>query len=238
MLGIIGAMKEEIDLIQSHIQGLKIITIDQIEFYTGTLNNKYITLCQSGIGKVQSAHATTLLIHKFQSTAIIFTGVAGGIQPYLNLGDLVIGTEFLYHDFDATPLGYKSTEIPDNSCSLFIADQKISDRITKIAISLFGQAKVHRGKIISGDQFIASHEKIQEFRTLYHAFAVDMESASVAHIAQKSGIPCCIIRSISDKADGKASSTYNHFFKDVAQNAASLLLEFTKQEDFEKLIKR
>jgi len=236
MLGIIGAMKEEINLIESHIKDLKIITVDKIDFYTGTLNNKDIVLCQSGIGKVQSAHATTLLIHIFKVTAIIFTGVAGAIKSSLNINDLVIGSNFLYHDFDATALGYKMTEIPDNSCSLFPSNSIISNAIIKITKSLFGEETVYQGTIISGDQFIASYDKIKVFDDIYNAYAVDMESAAVAHIAYKSNIPCCIIRSISDKANGEAATIYSDFFKDAAKKAASLLLEFTKLEDYNTLV--
>ncbi|MGL4562999.1 MAG: 5'-methylthioadenosine/adenosylhomocysteine nucleosidase [Brevinema sp.] len=235
MFGIIGAMDEEIKLIKESMQDVATVKIGDVEFHKGQINNQDIILCQSGIGKVNAAFASTILIHHFKVKAILFSGVAGGIKFELNINDLVIGTDFLYHDVDATALGYKLSELPDGYLSLFHADQKLSKIIYDLAVDLFGFGTVYQGRIISGDQFIASFEKIQEFENLYNAAAVDMESTAVAHISNKSNIPCCIIRSISDKADGIANNTYESFFREAAKNSAKIVVELCHQYDLETI---
>ncbi|MGL4394091.1 MAG: 5'-methylthioadenosine/adenosylhomocysteine nucleosidase [Brevinema sp.] len=235
MFGIIGAMAEEIVLIKEHMNDIVTTTIGDVEFHQGHINNQKIILCQSGIGKVNAAFASTLLIFHFKVKAILFSGVAGGVKPELNIADLVIGTDFLHHDVDATALGYKISELPDGYLSLFHADKKLSKMIFDIAGDLFGSEKVFEGRIISGDQFIASYDKIKEFQTLYNAYAVDMESSAVAHIANKSGVPCCVIRSISDKADGEANEIYSSFFRDAALKSAQLVVELCNRHELETI---
>ncbi|MGL4388056.1 MAG: 5'-methylthioadenosine/adenosylhomocysteine nucleosidase [Brevinema sp.] len=235
MFGIIGAMAEEIELIKKHIENMHTTTIGDVEFHQGHINNQKIVLCQSGIGKVNSSFATTLLIFHFKVKAILFSGVAGAVNPELNIADLVIGTDFLDHDVDATALGYKPSELPDGYLSLFQSDKKLSKIIFDIATNLFSVEKISRGRIISGDQFIASHDKIKKFQTLYNAFAVDMESSPVAHVANKAKIPCCVIRSISDKADGKASEIYESFFRDAAEKSAQIVIELYKKYDLKTI---
>lgn len=229
MLGIIGAMPEEISLVLENMTDITSTKKGTITYYSGKIGNKKVTLCQSGIGKVNSALVATTLIYAFHVDTIIFTGVAGGVFNDLDLGDIVIGTDFLYHDFDATAIGYKLSEIPDdNEISIFYSDNKLSQEITDLAIKMFGEKKIFRGRIVSGDEFVASKEKIDELQKLFNAYATDMESAPVAHVANKCEIPCCIIRAISDKADGIAAETYTNFFTEAAKNSAALVVEFCK----------
>lgn len=233
MLGIIGAMPEEISLILENMNNIKSTQLGTITYYEGTLGKQQVILCQSGIGKVNSALVAATLIYVFKSTSIVFTGVAGGVHKPLNLGDIVIGTDFLYHDFDATAIGYKLSQIPDdNEVSIFYSDNTLSQRFTDLAIELLGQDKIFRGRIVSGDDFVASPEKIEKLHTLFDAYAVDMESAPVAHVSNKCQIPCCVIRSISDKADSEAADTYTNFFTEAAKVSANLVVEFCNR--FEK----
>lgn len=229
MLGIIGAMPEEIALVLGNMTQVSETQKGSRTYYQGTLGQQKVVLCESGIGKVNSALTAATLIYVFNVKAIVFTGVAGGVLPSLNLGDLVIGTNFLYHDFDATAVGYQLSQIPDdNESSIFYANETLSQQFTDLAVELFGSNKVYRGRIVSGDEFVASQEKIQQLQTLFDAYATDMESASVAHVANKCHIPCCIIRAISDKSDGVAAETYTNFFKEAAKNAALLVVAFTE----------
>ena len=230
MLGIIGAMSEEISLILENMKNITEVQKGKIVYYTGTLGNQEVVLCKSGEGKVNSAMVATTLIFAFNVTAIVFTGVAGAVYSDLELGDIVIGTDFLHHDFDATAIGYKLSEIPNkDEVSLFIADKKLSQQFTDIALELFGDKKVYRGRIVSGDEFVASPLRISQLSETFDAYAVDMESAPVAHVANKCDIPCCVIRAISDKADSVAADTYANFFKEAAKNSAALVVEFTKR---------
>ena len=230
MLGIIGAMPEEIVLVLENMENPSKSIKGHITYYTGKLGNQQVVVCQSGIAKVNSALVAATLIYSFDVTAIVFTGVAGGVYQELNLGDIVIGTDFLYHDFDATAIGYKLSQIPDdNEVSIFQSDTQLSQKFTDLAIEMFRKDKIYRGRIVSGDDFVASQVKINKLRELFDAYATDMESASVAHVSNKCNIPCCIIRAISDKADGVAADTYTNFFKEAAKNSATLVVEFTKK---------
>ncbi len=230
MLGIIGAMPEEISLVLENMDNVEEKQLGQVKYYLGKIHGKDTALCQSGIGKVNSAMVATTLIHVFKADAIVFTGVAGGVLKDIKLGDIVIGTDFLYHDFDATAIGYKLSQIPDkNEESVFHSDPDLSKKFELLADKLFGKDKVFRGRIVSGDDFVASADKIQKLRTLFDAYAVDMESAPVAHVCNKNNIPCCIIRSISDNADDEAGETYSGFFEEAAKNSAKLVIEYCKE---------
>lgn len=233
MIGVIGAMPEEIELTKKNMSETNTKTIGSMQYHIGKIYDEPVVLCLSGIGKANAAAAAAILIHVFNAQMLIFTGVAGGVQPYLNIGDIVIGTDFLYHDFDVHALGYAISEIPQEKISLFPANAFISETVLKIAKDAFGNHCIHRGRIVSGDQFIASNEKITFLREKFNAFAVDMESAAVAHIACKHNVPCCIIRSISDKADSEASPTYKFFFAEAAQKSAYLVAELIKQTNFD-----
>lgn len=235
MIGVIGAMPEEIELIKKNMSETNTQTIGSMQYHIGKIYDEPVVLCLSGIGKVNAAAAATILIHVFKAQILIFTGVAGGVQPHLNIGDIVIGTDFLYHDFDAQALGYAISEIPDEKISLFPANTFISETVLEIAREAFGNHCIHPGRIVSGDQFIANNEKITFLREQFNAFAVDMESAAVAHIAYKHNVPCCIIRSISDKADSEASSTYDNFFAGAAQKSSYIVMQLIKQSNFRVL---
>ncbi|MGL4676749.1 MAG: 5'-methylthioadenosine/adenosylhomocysteine nucleosidase [Brevinema sp.] len=229
MLGIIGAMPEEISLVLENMNNIQTQDLGQTRYYKGMIGNTPVVLCQSGIGKVNSALAAAALIYVYQVDSLVFTGVAGGVYKDIKLGDLVIGTDFLYHDFDATAIGYQLSQIPDdNEKSIFYSDSALSQKFTDLAIKLLGQERVFRGRIVSGDDFVASSEKIDKLRVLFDAYAVDMESAPIAHVANKCNIPCCVIRSISDKADGVAAKTYSGFFREAAIYSAKLVTEFCK----------
>ncbi|MGL5956896.1 MAG: 5'-methylthioadenosine/adenosylhomocysteine nucleosidase [Brevinema sp.] len=230
MLGIIGAMPEEISLVLENMNHVEVQDLAHTRYYQGVIENYPVVLCQSGIGKVNSALAAAALIYVYHVDSLVFTGVAGGVYKEIQLGDLVIGTDFLYHDFDATAIGYQLSQIPDdNEKSIFYSDPSLSQKFTDLAIELLGQERVFRGRIVSGDDFVASSEKINKLRDLFDAYAVDMESAPVAHVANKCAIPCCVIRSISDKADGEAAETYTGFFQEAATYSATLVTEFCKK---------
>ncbi len=229
MLGIIGAMPEEISLVLQNMTDIKETQLGHVKYHTGKIYDKDVVLCRSGIGKVNSAMVATTLIHVFKADAVVFTGVAGGVLKGIKLGDIVIGTDFLYHDFDATAIGYKLSQIPDkNEESVFHSDKALSAKFEDLADKLFGKDKVFRGRIVSGDDFVASADKIKKLRELFDAYAVDMESAPVAHVCNKNNIPCCIIRSVSDNADDEAGETYSSFFEEAAKNSAKLVIEYCK----------
>ncbi|MGL5721391.1 MAG: 5'-methylthioadenosine/adenosylhomocysteine nucleosidase [Brevinema sp.] len=224
MIGLVGAMEEEIVLLREHVEDIKTTLYAGITFCHGKINGKPIVLCKSGVGKVNAACAALLMTLHFNATSLIFSGIAGGVASDVNIGDIVVAEDTLYHDMDATAMGWKLSEIPDGSTSLFPCNPELSSIIEIHGKSLFGEDAIHRGRIVSGDQFIADKEKVAFFRQKFQAVAVDMESAAFAHAASKLHVPCCIIRSISDKSDDSASVDYPTFANESAQRSSQLIV--------------
>jgi len=227
VIGIIGAMEEEILLIKNHINNLVEEEIASIKFYFGEIDNKKVVLTQSGIGKVNSAVTATLLIEKFNVSGIVFTGVAGGVNSDLNIGDIVVSTDLVQHDFDLTSFGRKMGEIPNIKSLSIFADKNLIE-IANSSISEIGLNFVN-GRIISGDQFINSKEKIKELRDVFNADAVEMEGASVAQVCYLFNTPFVVIRSISDKADDNSHVDFNEFVKIAADNSAKIVLKMMEK---------
>ncbi|QOY33866.1 5'-methylthioadenosine/adenosylhomocysteine nucleosidase [Anaerobacillus isosaccharinicus] len=213
MIGIIGAMDEEIKLLKEKIEVKEEVIKATIKFYVGTFQGKEVVVCKSGVGKVNAAITTQLLVDHFSVSKIIFTGVAGAVDPKLNIGDIVISTSAMQHDLDASALGFKKGEVPMfDYPSDFPADEQLIRLAIEGAQALTG-VKVVQGRILSGDQFIADHKKVEELGQLFAGKCVEMEGASVAHVAMLNNIPFVVIRSMSDKANGEANVNFTEFTK-------------------------
>ena len=223
-IGIIGAMDEEIVELKNSMTDINEIQINNLKFYEGKLCSKNIVLVESGIGKVNAAISTTLLISQFKVEKIIFTGVAGAVNPKIKVTDIVIGTDLVESDMDVTAGGnYKLGEIPRMKSSNFKADPYLFNLAESVAIKLFGSDKVHKGRIISRDEFVASSEKVNKLREIFSAECVEMEGAAVAHVCEVMNIPFIVIRSISDKADDEAGMSFDEFVKIAARNSKSIV---------------
>jgi adenosylhomocysteine nucleosidase len=240
MIGIISAMQEEIQALLNQLQNVRITEKGMRKYYQGTLFNNEVVLVFSRWGKVASAVTTTQLINDFPVTEIIFTGVAGGIQPELNIGDIVIGKHLYQHDLNATPF-YEKLEIPilkkkylitANTTNLLAATNIFIDTyynfIAAKDAQLFNitKPKVVYGDIASGDQFISSTKKIKKLNKLIPtATCVEMEGASVAQVCFEYQIPFSIIRIISDKASDNAHIDFSAFANSIASNYALGILK-------------
>ena len=223
-IGIIGAMHEEIMELKNSMTNINEVQISNLKFYEGKLCSKDIILVESGIGKVNAAISTTLLISQFKVEKIIFTGVAGAVNPEIKVTDIVIGTDLVESDMDVTAGGnYKLGEIPRMKSSNFKADPYLFNLAESVAIKLFGSDKVHKGRIISRDEFVASSEKVNKLREIFSAECVEMEGAAVAHVCEVMNIPFIVIRSISDKADDEAGMSFDEFVKIAARNSKSIV---------------
>ncbi|WP_339061419.1 5'-methylthioadenosine/adenosylhomocysteine nucleosidase [Tepidibacillus marianensis] len=209
-IGIIGAMDEEIELFQKGMSHLQQHEKASIRFYEGEMNGKSVVLCKSGIGKVNAAVTTQILVDNFDVDQIIFTGVAGALHPDLNIGDIVISTAAQQHDVDVTPLGYEKAIIPDQERSIFEADQELILLAQKASREV-NEGNVVIGLILSGDQFIADREQVQALYEQLHGLCTEMEGAAVAQVCDMNRIPFVIIRSMSDKADGSAHVNFVQF---------------------------
>lgn len=221
MIGIIGAMEEEVAILKDEIQGLTTEKIAHVEVYKGTLFGKEVVLMQSGIGKVNAAICTTLLISNFKPDYIINTGSAGGLGSGLKVGDILVSTEVLHHDVDATEFGYTEGQVPMMPAS-YPADDMLVDKTT-CAINKHAYT-AHTGLIVSGDSFIGSAEKkaviLEKFP---HAMAVEMEAAAVAQTCYQFSTPFIITRAVSDLANGEAEMSFEQFLKVACVSSSNIV---------------
>lgn len=225
---IIGAMDCEVEKLQALMQDLKKIDYNDLTIYTGMINNHEVILAKSGVGKVNAALNTQYIIDKFEPDCIINTGVAGGIGADLKVGDIVIGETLVQHDFDATALGYAKgymcTGIEPNKPTLFYSDKSlIKDFETAMKSLNSTDITVHKGVIATGDTFVSSSEKKRELSELFNAMAVEMEGGAIAQTSNMNGVPCMIIRAISDLADGSAPMSLAQVETKMAVFAASTI---------------
>lgn len=228
-IGIIGAMNEEVIELKEVMEIEAVENIGNLVFYVGTIENKNIVLVEGGIGKVNAAICATLMINHFKVDKLLFTGVAGGLNPEVNIGDIVISTDLIEHDFDATTFGYEKGVIPRMDSSTFTADKGLFDLAKECAVETFGENRVWSGRILSGDQFVASIEKINWLRENFNGECVEMEGAAVAHVCHIFKTPFLIIRSISDKANHEAEMVYTEFVKIAANNSKRLIEAILKK---------
>ncbi|TCS81301.1 5'-methylthioadenosine/adenosylhomocysteine nucleosidase [Tepidibacillus fermentans] len=226
-IGIIGAMDEEIELFQEGMSHLQQKKKASILFYEGEMNGKSVVLCKSGIGKVNAAVTTQILIDEFKVDRIIFTGVAGALHPDLDIGDIVISTAAQQHDVDVTPLGYEKGIIPDQEKSVFEADQQLIS-LAKKASEEVNEGKVFTGLILSGDQFIADRDQVRELYETYDGMCTEMEGASVAQVCHMNLVPFVIIRSMSDKADGSAHVNFVQFTRLASKRSYQIVDKMLK----------
>ena len=241
---IIGAFEDEIDYLVSNLTDPKDVFIEGLHFTEGYIDNKMVIVGISGIGKVNASMTTALVISNFKPKQIIFTGIAGGLNPDIHPGDIIMGEKTVQHDLQFIGSDTLFSYVPKNPITgrpnpiYFSADSTLlaiaKDVATELELSnLPGNndcvtPKIIPGIIASGDAFIASNQKKDELIARFHADAVEMEGAAVAQVCYQLGIPCIIIRSISDSADDKAKATLEEFYKQAAQNSAELVMEIVR----------
>lgn len=226
-VGIIGAMDIEIARLTSSLDGVREVAIADLLFYTGKLDRRPVVIVKSGIGKVNAASCTQLLIDRFQVDYIINTGIAGGLDPDLSVGDIVIARGLLQHDFDLSAFGYAqgylATGVEKDQPTIFRPDDTVSRLLEEAAAELIDGGRIKQGLIATGDQFISGKAKKEAIRATFGAAAAEMESCAIAQVASRNGIPFAIIRAISDLADGTAAESYDVFEKEAAELSAAIL---------------
>ena len=238
---ILGAFEREVTLIEDRVTQRRERNIEGIRFVGGKLNGRQVVVTWTGVGKVNAAMTTTLLIEHFKPKRIIFTGIAGGINRDLQPGDIVIAERTAHHDMGTVwPeglffKGVKSRIGGYENPVFFPADkelvklaQRAADGATLESIrTLKGRRdpKIIKGVVVTGDAFIASADKCAELRKRLEADAVEMEGAAVAQICYQRQIPCLVIRSISDNADEGAVMDKQMFYIMAARNSANLVAE-------------
>ena len=221
-IGIIGAMDEEVSSLKQALSDKKTSTVAGMEFCEGKLDGADVVVVKCSVGKVNAAACTQALIDRFGVDRIINTGVAGSLDASIDIGDIVVSTEAVQHDMDATALGYKRGEIPYSGKSVFPADEEM--RASALAAVKAAAPQVHafEGRVCSGDQFIASHEQKDAILASVGGLCCEMEGAAIAQVCSLNDTPFVIIRAISDKADDSEEMSYVEFEKAAAENCAAI----------------
>lgn len=222
-IGIIGAMEEEVLALREKLKVVDVRSIASLEFYSGVLHGKEVVLVKAGIGKVNAALCTQILIDCFHIDAVINTGVAGALSDELDIGDIVISKDAVQHDLDATGFGYERGIIPRMEESHFKADKRLVHIAEKASEVLSMNTNVFTKRIVSGDQFISNPEKKKELLQVFNGFCTEMEGAAIAHACFLNKIPFVIIRSISDKADDTAEINFSQFTQLAAANSCKMI---------------
>ena len=222
-IALIGAMPPEISLLQENLQNLRSEHMADFDIYCGEYAGKNVVLALSGIGKVNAALSTALVL-QHRPDFVINTGSAGGLGSGLKVGDVVIGTQTAHHDVDVTAFGYAIGHVP-RMPARFESDPALCAAAEKAAAA-FEHAAVHRGLIVSGDQFVHSSESVAEVRRHFpDAQAVEMEAAAIAQSCHRFGVPFVVVRAISDLADEEADTSFETFLKTASMHSAKMVLQ-------------
>lgn len=223
MIGIIGAMEDEVELLQQEMDLEEIVQKAGMCFYKGTLCGQKCVIVQSGIGKVNAALCSQILVDVFQVDALVNTGIAGSLDAQIDIGDMVISTDAVQHDVDATIFGDPLGQVPNMDIFAFPADEKLAGLAKKVNEEVNPEIHTFMGRVVSGDQFVSSKEVKDHLVATFHAKCTEMEGAAIAHAAYLNKIPCVIIRAISDKADNSAEMDYPAFEKLAIAHSVKLV---------------
>lgn len=225
MLGIIGAMDEEVIKLKEVMEDVEICSKASMDFYKGKMCGKDVVVVRSGIGKVNAGICTQILADVYGVDAVINTGIAGSLNAAIDIGDVVLSTDTLQHDMDATGFGYEPGVIPRMETSVFQADENLRNLAKAACQKVNPDIKVFEGRVVSGDQFISDKAKKQYIEENFKGFCTEMEGAAIAQGAYLNGIPFLIIRAISDKADDSATVDYPTFEAKAIENSVKLVKE-------------
>lgn len=231
MIGIIGAMEEEVQLLRANMEQTREQHIGTFAFITGTLRGKEVVLLQCGIGKVQAAAGCAIMLQTFKPTVLINTGSAGGIAPELRFGDVIISQGLIYHDVDVTAFGYLPGQIPGQP-QIFAADETLQKQAQN-AIEALKQAgrlpedlRYQKGIIGSGDVFMHDPERINQLRETFPQIrAVEMEGAAIAHCCLLFSVPFLVLRSLSDIAGQESPMKFEAFLPIASRHSSEIVMK-------------
>ena len=225
MLGIIGAMDEEVAKIKEQMEHVQVMQRASMDFYEGSLKGYPVVVVRSGIGKVNAAMCAQILVDVYHVDAIINTGIAGSLNAQIDIGDIVLSTDALEHDMDAVTFGYPVGQIPRMDTLSFEADKDLRRLAKEACERINPDVTVFEGRVVSGDQFVSDKAKKKWLVDHFAGYCTEMEGAAIAHTAYLNRIPFLIIRAISDKADDSASVDYPTFETKAIEHSVKLLLE-------------
>ena len=226
-LGIIGAMQVEVEALVEKLTKANAKNIAGSTYYEGILEGLDVVVVQCGVGKVNAAMCVQTLCNLYRVTHIVNTGVAGSLSAELDIGDLVVSRDAMYHDFEVTALDYPYGKVPGMDVIAFPADEALMQAAFAAAESVNpGHTKI--GRVASGDQFVCRKEQKTHIISVTDAVCTEMEGAAIAHTAYRNGVPFVILRAISDKADDSAEMDYPTFEAIAARRCAAVTTELAK----------
>jgi adenosylhomocysteine nucleosidase len=226
-IGIIGAMDIEVSELKEAMEEISEQNISSVKYYEGKLDGQDVVLAKCGIGKVNAAVCTQTMIMKYSPDVIINTGVAGSLNSKLDIGDLVISDYVVQHDFDTSPIGDPIGMISGINLVKIPSSKEVSEQILKSAAELDG-TKVYTGTIASGDQFISKSSQKDFIIDNFGALCAEMEGAAIGQVCYLNSVDFCIVRAMSDKADGSAHMDFPTFAAKAAKKSTELIHNYLK----------
>lgn len=223
MIGIIGAMEDEVAQLKKNMEIEETTEVASLSFCRGKLYGREIVVVRSGIGKVNAAICTQILVDQFHVDVIINTGIAGSLDAEIDIGDIVISTDAVEHDMDASIFGDPIGQIPQMDTFSFPADESLVKLAKEVNEKANPDVHTWIGRVVSGDQFVSSGEKKEQLIRVFDAKCTEMEGAAIAHAAYLNKISCVIIRAISDKADNSAVVDYPAFEAAAIRHSVRLI---------------
>ena len=228
VIGIIGAMEEEVQYLRDQLQQRQDLELAGYEFHSGLLAGQQVVLLKSGIGKVNAAIGTTILLERFRPDCIVNTGSAGGFAQDLEIGDVVISSEVRQHDFDLTVFGYEHGQVPQMPPA-FTPDPLLVE-IAESSIHTAHQVKTVMGLIATGDAFMNCPEQVAATRAKFPTMlAVEMEAGAIAQTCFRFQVPFIIFRALSDIAGKESSISFKEFLEQAGVHSAHMVIEMVRE---------
>jgi adenosylhomocysteine nucleosidase len=234
---LLGAFGAEVALVKESLQKPKTVIVDGVTFTTGRIGKQKVVIAETGIGKVNAAMTTALILEHFHPRQVLFTGIAGGVNPDLQPGDIVIARQTAHHDYQTISMTRQPTKQTYSLSGklnpvFFPADSVMLQRAQTVAKTIPFEAipvtkrppTVLTGIVVTGDQFISSADKVAQLRQDFNADATEMEGAAVAQVCYHMQVPHLVIRSLSDRADDNARSDMLTFYQTAARNSAKVVI--------------
>jgi adenosylhomocysteine nucleosidase len=227
-LGIIGAMQLEVETLLANLKNGQEKNIAGSVFYEGQLEGTSVVIVQCGVGKVNAYLCAQILCTAYGVTHIVNTGIAGSLSPMLDIGDLVVSKDAMYHDFDCVHFGYEMGKVPGMDTVAFPADKAMMDLAFEAVEAVNpGHGKI--GRVATGDLFVAEKAAKERIIHVTGAICTEMEGAAIAHTAYRNKVPFVILRAISDRADDSAEMDYPTFEHIAAHHCASVTMILAKK---------
>ena len=228
-VGVIGAMDAEVESLYREANAESAVRIADMDFREGSIGGKKVVIAKCGMGKVNAGICAQIMITRFGVNRIITTGVAGSLDPRLRIGDFVVSTEAVQHDYDVSPIGFQPGEIPYTGLVAFPADETLRALALRAVKDSAPDSAVFEGRICSGDQFIASGAQKESIRQRFGGLCCEMEGAAVAQACHLNHVPWVVIRTVSDSADDSEELSFALFAETAAREGARIVREMVGQ---------